>query len=147
MRPIPPLAAAGLAFTLSSLVAPASARADFVNKVLSVSSAIGYGVAVTGGLLTTAVNGVAIAFDEGSAPGWRLAGVVAGAADLALGAGLLINDSSDPTTQLYAAVPLVAGVAAVATTIFAPAGEGPGVALAPMLLSGDGAGVVWCGRF
>lgn len=96
------------------------ARAEIGDRLLKVGAAAGYVIPAGGAAVTSIVNGVFIAYDEGSPRLWRAGGYLFGGLELAIGAGLFLANPDGTDDTLIATLPLVLGTAAIATSFFAP---------------------------
>jgi hypothetical protein len=123
----------------AALDAGVPGRARAADPVVSVAYvAVGLVTATT-----AAANLTFWAYDEGAPRGWRIAGYVSGAVELAVGAGILVA-GGDPW---IGGIPLALGAAAVCAAWLAPpATTVGGPVVAPVV--GDGAaGVAVTGTF
>jgi hypothetical protein len=146
------LAAAGLLLGGGPAAAqedPGGGRAG--RTLRSAAYGVGYAVPAVGAILTTAVNGVHLAYDEGTPRGWRIAGYVFGGVEIALGATLLVVRGEGTENTVLAIVPIGLGVAALATAFFAPEPDdvvgGAGWARVAPFVTPDGGGLSVIGRF
>ncbi len=139
------------AFVLAGLALGAagpSARADVTGQLESIGKATGYVVPAGGAAITSIVNGLSIAYDEGSPKPWRIAGYLCGGVELGIGVGMLTLADHTQENTVLGIVPLVLGAAAIGTAWFAPVPNDivGGVALAPLVAPGT-AGLAIGGRF
>ena len=127
------------------LTIPAAASADAGDTARSVGGAIGYAVPAIGAALTTFANGTALAYDEPSTIGWRVAGWIAGGVEVAIGTGMLLTYNENRIRIGLGVVPVALGVAALATATFVASEEvapPPQVAVTPVVWPGGGGAAV-----
>ena len=117
----------------------APARADTGDTLLT----IGYVLPVGLGGITTAVNGVALAYDQPSTHAWRLLGITTGAIDLGLGAAVFATNGDTSAGVVLGSIGVAVGAAALLTGVFA---KEDAVSVGVLHVAG-GAGVVVSGRF
>ena len=122
---------------------------DTWSSAKSVGAAVGYVAPAGAAFLTTAANGVTVAYDEETTRFWKTGGYVAGGVELAIGAGLLAFRHESTGRVVIGAIPVGLGVAALATALFAREEPvlGPSGTTVTAWASSDGAGVAWVGRF